>query len=138
MRRVEEMTNHRNEREAGQSTVELALVLPLFLVMIFAIIEIGRAFAAKQALTIAAREGARVLVLPYGAGLTYTSESAVQDAAIARVKSYLASSGVPIGSETVIQIARIGAGNDGVYGSTDDPAPEMGYTQGVRGQRVGL
>lgn len=127
-----------DRREAGQSMVELALVLPLFLTMVLAIVEIGRAFAAKQSLTIAAREGARVLVLPYGAGLTYTTESAVQTAAVNRVRSYLASSGVGIGAETVIRIARIRAGNDGVYGTVDDQQPEVDYAQGVRGQRVGV
>jgi len=118
--------------------VELALVLPLFLTMVLAIVEIGRAFAAKQALTIAAREGARVLVLPYGAGLTYTTETAVQTAAIGRVRSYLVSSGVGVGAETTVRVARIGAGNDGVYGSVDDQPPEVDYTQGGRGQRVGV
>jgi hypothetical protein len=118
--------------------VELALVLPLFLTMVLAIVEIGRAFAAKQSLTIAAREGARVLVLPYGAGLAYTTEAAVQTAAVDRVRSYLASSGVGVGAETTVRIARIRAGNDGAYGTGDDPQPEVDYTQGVRGQRVGV
>ena len=124
--------------EAGQSMVELALVLPLFLTMVLAIVEIGRAFAAKQSLTIAAREGARVLKLPYGAGLTHASEADVQTAALNKVKSYLASSGVGIGSETKIYLTRIRAGNDGIYATADDPAPEMGYSQGGRGQRVGV
>ncbi len=118
--------------------VELALVLPVFLVAILAVIEIGRAYAVKQALTIAVREGARVLVLPYGAGLRYSSEGEVQTAAVARAKSYLASSGVATGDETVIRVARIGAGNDGEYGTADDIGPQIDYTQGVRGQRVGL
>lgn len=124
--------------EIGQSMVEFALVLPLFLVMVLAVIEIGRAFAARQALTIAAREGARVLVLPYGAGLVHASEAEVQTAALNKVKSYLASSGVGIGTETNIQLARIRAGNDGIYATADDPAPEFGFSQGGRGQRVGV
>ena len=125
-------------RERGQSMVEFALVLPLFLTIVFAVVEIGRAFATKQALTIAAREGARVLILPYGAGLSYKSESAVQTAAVDRVKSYLGSSGVTTGIETKIRVARVAAGNDGTYGTPDDAAPEYDYSQGVRGQRVGI
>ncbi len=125
-------------RERGQSMVEFALVLPLFLTIVFAVVEIGRAFATKQALTIAAREGARVLVLPYGAGLTYNSESAVQTAALDRVQSYLRSSGVTTGTETKIRVARARAGNDGAYGTADDPVPELDYGQGVRGERVGI
>ena len=80
--------------------VEFALLLPIFFALVFSIIEIGRAWAVKQALTISAREGARVLVLPYGAGLIFTSESDVQQAAVARVNSYLNSAGVPTGSGT--------------------------------------
>lgn len=134
----DQLKNCRRQRDAGQSMVELALVLPLFLTMVLAVVEIGRAFAAKQSLTIASREGARVLVLPYGAGLRYTTEAALQSAATDRVRSYLSSSGVGIGPETVVRLARIQAGNDGAYGSSDDPPPEFDYTQGVRGQRVGV
>lgn len=124
--------------QRGQSMAELALVLPLFLVLVFAVIEIGRAYAVKQALTIAAREGARVLVLPYGASLQYLSEGDVKAAAVARARSYLASAGVPIGNETVIRVARVIAGNDGQYGTADDIGPQFDYIQGVRGQRVGM
>ena len=63
---------------------------------------------------------------------------AVQTAAVDRVRSYLASSGVGVGAETTVRIARIRAGNDGAYGTGDDPQPEVDYTQGVRGQRVGV
>ncbi len=123
--------------EMGQSMVEVAFLLPLFLGLVFAIIEIGRAWAAKQSLTIAAREGARVLVLPYGAGLTYTSESDVQTAARNAVTSYLTSSGVPVGAGTQITIVRVSPGNDFVYGTPDD-AIEPNYSQGKRGERVGI
>ncbi len=43
----------------GQSLVEFALVIPLFLVMLFGIIDIGRVIWANDALANAAREGAR-------------------------------------------------------------------------------
>lgn len=125
-------------REFGQSMVEIAFLLPIFFGMVFAIIEVGRAWAAKQALTIAAREGARVLVLPYGAGLTYNSEGEVQAAAINTVTSYLNSAGVPVGAGTQISVARIAPGSDGEYNTGDDPAPELGYTGGKRGERVGI
>src|SRR5262245_7148658 len=75
--------------ERGQAMVEIAFVLPLFLLFVFAIIEIGRAWGARQVLTIAAREGARILILPYGAGLTYGSEEDAQAAALNIVKESL-------------------------------------------------
>jgi Flp pilus assembly protein TadG len=46
----------------GQSAVEFALVLPIFLVIVFAIVDFSMALNAKLTVTNAAREGARVLV----------------------------------------------------------------------------
>ncbi|HWQ33856.1 MAG TPA: TadE/TadG family type IV pilus assembly protein [Blastocatellia bacterium] len=46
--------------QRGQSLVELALLLPLFLVVILGIIETGRLWWTQQALTNAAREGLRI------------------------------------------------------------------------------
>ncbi len=47
----------RNNR--GQTLVELALILPILLLLIFGIIEFGRIFNAHLTLTHASREGAR-------------------------------------------------------------------------------
>lgn len=123
--------------ELGQSMVEMAFILPLFLAVVFAIIEFGRAWAAKQAITLAAREGARVLVLPYGAGLTYSSESAQQQAAINTVKSYLSNSGVVVTSDTQITPVRDLPGGDSIIGTSDDTL-EQNYINGKRGDRVGI
>jgi len=126
--------------ERGQSMVEMAFVLPLFLALVFAIIEMGRAWGAKQSLTIAAREGARILVLPYGAGLTYTSESEVQNAALNTVRASMNSSGVPVTPQTQITLVRITPGNNGSYDDTypNDDQIEQNYTGGKRGERVGI
>jgi Flp pilus assembly protein TadG len=43
----------------GAAAVETALVLPLFFLIVFGVIEFGRAFMVAQLLTNAAREGAR-------------------------------------------------------------------------------
>jgi Flp pilus assembly protein TadG len=127
----------RRAAEVGQAMVEMAFILPLFLVMVVAIIEFGRAWAVKHALTIAAREGARVLVLPYGGGLTYASESEVQTAAVDRATSYLNNSTVPVGPGTQITIVRVKPGGDNTYGTADDVI-EQNYTDGKRGERVGI
>jgi len=121
----------------GQSMVEMAFVLPLFLILVFAIIEMGRAWAAKQALTIAAREGARILVLPYGAGLTYASESDVQNAALDAVRATMNGSGVPVTASTQITLVRLTPGNDGTFNTADDQI-EQNYTGGKRSDRVGV
>lgn len=46
--------------EQGQGLVEFALVLPLFLVLLFALVDFGRGFQTWIEVTNAAREGARV------------------------------------------------------------------------------
>jgi Flp pilus assembly protein TadG len=52
--------------EHGVIAVELALVAPVLLVLLFGIVEFGRAYNAKVELTGAVREGARVLALDSG------------------------------------------------------------------------
>jgi Flp pilus assembly protein TadG len=50
--------------DRGQALVETALVLPLLLLVAVGIFEFGRAYQTYQVLTNAAREGARLAVLP--------------------------------------------------------------------------
>ena len=59
------MTNRiwRSRRPRGQALVEFALILPLLMLVLFGIVEFGRAWNAKQVLTDAAREGARLAVV---------------------------------------------------------------------------
>jgi Flp pilus assembly protein TadG len=52
-----------NNRENGQSIVELALILPVFTIILFAIIEFGRLWMTVNVMSGAAREGARVAAL---------------------------------------------------------------------------
>ena len=50
-------------RERGAAAVELALVLPVLLLIVAAIIDFGRAMFVQSVLTNAAREGARAAVV---------------------------------------------------------------------------
>ena len=50
---------HHGPRSRGQALVEFALIIPIFLLMLFGIIDIGRVIWANDALSNAAREGAR-------------------------------------------------------------------------------
>ena len=71
--------------EQGTALLETAMTLPLLLIVSVGIFEFGRAFQTQQVLTNAAREGARLAVMP---GAT--------DAAVkARVQSYLTSGQLP-------------------------------------------
>jgi Flp pilus assembly protein TadG len=127
----------RRRQQLGQTMVEMAFILPIFLAIVFAIIEFGRAWATKQSITLAAREGARVLVLPYGAGLTYSTEGAQQQAAIDSVRSYLASSGVVATPDTEVVPVRLLPGSDNIVGTSDDTI-EQNYTNAKRGDRIGI
>jgi len=66
-------------RQDGAALVETAFTLPLLLLLSVSVIEFGRAYEAYQIVTNAAREGARVAVLPG------TTSSAVTS----RVQTYL-------------------------------------------------
>jgi len=52
-------------RDRGAAAVEFALVLPLLLLIVFGIIDFGRALNAQITLTQAAREGVRLAALGY-------------------------------------------------------------------------
>jgi len=54
----------RLKSERGTALLETALTLPLILLVSVSIFEFGRAYQMEQVLTNAAREGARVAVLP--------------------------------------------------------------------------
>src|SRR3989338_10478819 len=73
-----EMTN-RFRSERGAAIIETALTLPIVLLVCVGIFEFGRAYQTWQVMTNAAREGARVAVLP----------NPTAGAADARVRSYL-------------------------------------------------
>lgn len=66
------MARPRPGREAGQSTVELALVLPILVLLVFGIAEFGRVIHAYLTIEHAAREGARL-------GIVGASDDAIRD-----------------------------------------------------------
>jgi Flp pilus assembly protein TadG len=49
--------------DRGAAAVELALVLPILVLLLFGIVEFGRGYNAKVTLTHAAREGVRALAI---------------------------------------------------------------------------
>ena len=51
---------NRREGEKGQSLAEFALIVPIFLVLVFAIVDFGMGFHAWITVTNSAREGARL------------------------------------------------------------------------------
>ena len=71
--------------ERGTALLETALTLPLLLLVSVGIFEFGRAYQTWQVLTNAAREGARVAVMP----------SSAPGAAEARVRQYMQTGQLP-------------------------------------------
>jgi hypothetical protein len=60
----------KRQRRTGQALVEFALVIPLFLVMLMGVVDIGRAIWAQNSLASAAREGARFAIVHGGSATT--------------------------------------------------------------------
>jgi Flp pilus assembly protein TadG len=75
----------RLKSERGTALLETAMVLPLLLLVSVGIFEFGRAFQTWQVLTNAAREGARIAILP---GQTTANVQA-------RVQQYMTSGQLP-------------------------------------------
>ena len=71
----------RRRGERGSVLLEMAMTLPLLLLVAVGIFELGRAYQTEQILTNAAREGARMAVLPNASASNIAS----------RVKGYLQS-----------------------------------------------
>jgi Flp pilus assembly protein TadG len=69
--------------DRGAAAVEFALLLPLLVLLVFGMIDFGRAINAQITITQAAREGARVLALPGGTTVGSDGNQAYQDRAIA-------------------------------------------------------
>lgn len=59
------LSTSRKARDRGTAAVEFALVLPVLLLIVFGIIDFGRALNAQITLTGAAREGVRLAALGY-------------------------------------------------------------------------
>lgn len=105
--------------EAGSVAVEFALFLPLFLMLVFSIIELGGAWYTKQLLVNASREGAR-------AGSLYEPDDGqenIQDLVLARL------SNAGYGGSAAVDISGLGGASGdpvSVTVSTDYNFPVLG------------
>jgi Flp pilus assembly protein TadG len=99
----------RPARDRGSVAVEFALVVPILLLIVFGLIDFGRALNAQISLTGAAREGARLAALGY-------SGAAIQSRVTAAAPSL---SGV---TATVVRNCPPGAG------PTEDAQVNVSYT----------
>lgn len=100
----------RKERSQGQSIVEFAILLPVYVMLLFGMLEFGFAFTHHMTLEYASREGARVGAA-LGAGTpsapcSGTSPEPVDWQIVAAVQRVLTSPGsqIPVGSVTQLKI----------------------------------
>lgn len=94
------LTRRQSRRhQAGTSVVEMAIVLPLLLTVMFAIGEFGIAFTQYQTLINAAREGARTGVLFRG---TSCVAGTVKSQISTTVSTYVVASGIPTAALTTV------------------------------------
>jgi Flp pilus assembly protein TadG len=94
-RKLEKTGSFGRRHRRGTAVVEFAIVLPVFFLMIFGMLEFGRMVMVKQVLTNASREGARLGVLD---GAT-TSEVETQ------VEAYLTSAAIPFTAGDVVTVS---------------------------------
>ena len=80
--------------EKGTALLETALTLPLLLAVAVGIFEFGRAYQTWQVLTNAAREGARVAVLPNSSAAAATT----------RAKAYMTSGQLPNAATATVAV----------------------------------
>lgn len=93
----------RTRSERGAALIEMALTLPLLLLVTMGAVEFGRAYQYWQVLTNAAREGARIAVLPG------VNDDAVKD----RVTTYMTAGRLNTPDAATITVTRntaLGAG----------------------------
>ena len=84
----------RGRSQRGAALLETALTMPLLLLVCVGILEFGRAYQTWQVITNAAREGARIAVLPG------TDDAAVRS----RVKEYMAAGQLPKANDLTVTI----------------------------------
>ena len=93
-----------DSRDRGSVAVEFALLLPVLLLILFGVIDFGRAISYQITLTQAAREGARVASL---GGSTSAVTTRAQSAAypITPVPTVTVISSCPAGVDAVVKVS---------------------------------
>ncbi len=96
------MIRTRESGQRGLAAIETAIVLPVVVLILFAIFEFGMAFWRKQVLTAAVREGARY-------GIVALSTKRTKTEIETKVKTYLDNVGYTDAARTVTAVGAGGA-----------------------------
>ena len=93
-------------RDRGAAAVEFALLLPLLMLLVFGIIDFGRALNAQITLTQAAREGARMAALGEpNANVVSGTQSAATGLSPVSVTVTACPAGAAAGVNAVVQVS---------------------------------
>ena len=93
------MKNDSRTRERGAAMVEAAISIPLLLMLMVGIFEVGRAYQTWQVLTNAAREGARMSITP----------SSTPSNTTALIRQYMADGQLSNSSTAVVNVNKAGS-----------------------------
>jgi Flp pilus assembly protein TadG len=113
-------------RSRGQALAEVALVAPLFFLMVFGVIDLGRVVWANDVAANAAREGARYASVHAGnADLTeLASKQDIRDHA----KNFVIAGGLNVNVTVCFSAVHIASYQGGCTGDTDET--NAGYSKG--------
>ena len=90
------------ERQKGVATVELAIILPLFGILLLGILEVGGMARDHQVLQNAAREGARFSSLATNRISKATDPAAVENMIKSRIVTYLANENITVVNSDIV------------------------------------
>jgi Flp pilus assembly protein TadG len=115
-----------SRRSRGQALAEVALVAPLFFLMVFGIIDLARVIWANDVVAGAAREGARFASVHVGTpGLT---DPASKDDIRAHTTDYVIAGGMNVTVTVCFSAVHIASGQAGCTGDVDEAG--AGYERG--------
>jgi Flp pilus assembly protein TadG len=105
-------------RSRGQALVEFAVIIPVFLLLLFGLLDFGRVIYAQNTITQDAREAARAgLVAALDSPITTTSYQKIRDAALKMA--------------TGISLANANITGDSALGGCDSPLPADNISAGT-------
>jgi Flp pilus assembly protein TadG len=108
----------RGDRSPGQALVEVALVAPLFFMLLFGLIDLGRVIWAIDSVGAAAREGARYASVHAGTDGIEGSEKKEPDEIKAYVLGFVVAGGIDPSATVCYSAVTIGSKTPGCSGDT--------------------